>query len=67
MLHYFIHDSMLYRSYLPGHLEKQSMLRDQFVVSQALIKLVLRACHDHAHSGSNLNFIPALDQIRDRY
>ena len=58
MSYFFLNQGLLYKSYLPGHIRKRSTFRDQLVIPQALIKLVLHACHDHALSGGHLAFKP---------
>ena len=67
MSYYSVQDGLLFKSYLPGHLRKRSTFRDQLVLPNALIGLVLHAYHDHALSGGHLAFRPTYDKIRQKY
>ena len=53
--------------YLSGHLRKRSTFRDQLVLPNALIGLVLHAYHDHTLSGGHLASRPIYDKIRQKY
>ena len=59
--------SLLYRSYLPGHLRERSAFRDQLVIPSACIPMVLHACHDHAMSGGYSAYKQRFDKVRDRF
>ena len=65
--HYSENESLLYRSCLPGHLRKRSMLCDQLVVLRACIPMVLHAYHDHAMSGGHLAYKHMFSKMRDRF
>ena len=66
MSYYLELDGSLFRSYLPGHLRKRGTFRYQLVVPQALVHVVLHACHDHAVSGGHLA-LQTDDEIRGRF
>ena len=67
MAYYSENGGLLHRSYLPGHLRKLSLFRDQLVIPSACILMVLHACHDHAMSGGHLAYKPTFDKVRDRF
>ena len=67
MSYYSVQDGLLFKSYLPGHLSKRSTFRDQLVLPNALVGLVLHAYHDHALSGGQLAFRPMYDKIRPKH
>ena len=41
MSYYSVQDGLLFKSYLPGHLRKRSTFRDQLVVPEILVGLIL--------------------------
>ena len=47
MSYYSALDGLLFASYLPGYLRQRSTFRDQLVVPEALVGLILHAYHDH--------------------
>ena len=65
--YYSVHDGLVFKSYLPDHLRKRSTFRDQLVLPNALIGLVLHAYHDHPLSGGHLAFGPTYDKIRQKW
>ena len=67
MSYYSVQGGLLFKSYLPGHRRKTSMIRDQLVLPNALIGLVLHAYYDHALSGGHFLFRPTYDKIRHKY
>ena len=67
MSYYSENGGLFYRSYLSGHLRKRSTFRDQLVISNACIPMVLHACHDHAMSGGHLAYKHTSDKVRDRF
>ena len=67
MSYYSENGSLLYRSYLPGHLRKRSTFRDQLLIPSACIPMMLHACHDHAMSGGHLAYKHTFDKVRDRF
>ena len=67
MSYYSVQDGLLFESYLPGYLRKRSTFRDQFVVPEALVGLILHAYHDHALSGGHLASRPTYEKIRQKY
>ena len=64
---FFLHESLLCRSYRPSHLRRRGDFRDQLVVPASLRKLVINACHDLPSSGGHLAFKATFDRVRDRY
>ena len=54
MPYYSVQDGLLFKSYLPGYLRKRSTFRDQLVVPEALVGLIMHAYHDHVLSGGHL-------------
>ena len=67
MSYYSVQDGLLFKSHLPGYLRKQSTFRDQLVVPEALVGLILHAYHDHVLSGGHLAFRPTYENIRQKY
>ena len=67
MSYYSVQDGLLFKLYLPSHLRKRSTFRDQLVLPNTLIGLVLHAYHEHALSGGHLAFRPTYDKIRQKY
>ena len=58
---------MLFKSYLPGHLRKRGAFRDQLVVPEALVGLILHAlttttsCQEDTSHPDRLTTKPARD------
>ena len=67
MSYYSVQGSLLFKSYLPGHLRKRSTFRDQSVVPEALVGLILHAYHDHVLSEGHLAFRPTYGKISQKY
>ncbi|CAB1111480.1 unnamed protein product [Ectocarpus sp. CCAP 1310/34] len=56
MSKFFIHEGLLFRSYVPVHLRRRGTFRDRLVVPDSLRKLVINVCHDLPASGGHLAF-----------
>ena len=67
MSYYSENGSLLYRSYLPGHLRERSTFRNQLVIPSACVPMMLHACHDHAMSGGYLACKHTFDKVRDKF
>ena len=67
MSYYLVQDGLLFKSYLPGYLRKSSTFRDQLVVPEALVGLILHAYHNHVLLGGHLAFRPTYEKIRQEY
>ena len=67
MSYYSVQDELLFKSYLPGYLPKRSSFRDQLVVPEALVGLIIHAYHDHVLSGGHLASRPTYEKIRQKY
>ena len=67
MSYYSENGGLLYRYYLPGHLRKSSTFRDQLVILNAYIPMVLQVCHDHAIHGGHLAYKHTFDKVFDRF
>ena len=66
MSYYSVQDGLLFKSYLPGHLRRRNIFRDELVVPTALVGLILHAYHDHVLSGGHLALRPTYDKIRQK-
>ena len=64
---YSVQDGLFFKSYLPGYLRKRSTFRDQLVVPEALVGLILHAYHDHVLSGRHLASRPTYEKIRQKH
>ena len=67
MSYYSVQDELLFRSYLPGYLQKRSTFGDQLVVPEALVRLNQHAHHDHVLSGGHVASRPTYENIRQKY
>ena len=67
MPYYSVQDGLLFKSYLPGYLRERSTFRDQLVVPEALVGLILHAYHDHVLSRGHLASGPNYEKIRQKY
>ena len=67
MSYYSVQDGLLFKSFLPGYLRKRSTFRDQLVVPEALVGLILHAYHDHVLSGGHLASRPTSEKKRQKY
>ena len=67
MSYYSVQDELLFKSYLPGYLRKRCTLRDQLVVPEALVGLILHAYHDHVLSGGHLASRPTYEKSSQKY
>ena len=65
-IYYSARDGLL-KSFLPGYLRKRSTLRDQLVVPDSLVGLIVHAYHDHVLSGGHLASRPTYEKIRQKY
>ena len=54
MSYYSVQDGLLFKSYLPGRLRTISIFRDQLVVPETLVDLILNAYHGPGLSGGHL-------------
>ena len=66
MSYYSVLDGLLFKSYLPGHLKKRSTFRDQLVIPETLVGLIMHAYHDHVLSGGHIAFRPTYDKTRQK-
>ena len=62
MSYYSVQDGLLFISYLPEYLRKRSTFRDQLVVPEALVRLILHSHHDHVLSGGHLASRPTYEK-----
>ena len=67
MSYYTLQDGQLFISSLPGHLRKRSTFRDQLVIPETLVGLIMHAYHDHVLSGGHIAFRPTYDKTRQKY
>ena len=67
MSYYLVQDGLLFKSYLPRYLRKRSTFRDQLVVPEALVGLILHAYREHVVSGGHLASRPTHEIIRQTY
>ena len=65
--YYSVQDGLLFESYLPGYLRKPSTFRDQLVVPEARVGLILHAYLDHVVSGGHLASRPTYKNLRQKY
>ena len=67
MSYYSAQDRMLFKSCLPGYLRKRSTFRDQLVVPEALVGIIMHAYHDHVLSRGHLASRPTYEKFRRKY
>ena len=67
MSYYSVQNGLLFKSYLPGYLPNRSTFRDQIVVPEALVGLILHAYHDHVLSRRHLASRPTYENSRQSY